>query len=300
MRLEAIRSFLKLVERGSYVTAADELFLSSTTLHSHIRSIEEELDATLVSFEGRRMDLTRAGSQFLVFAERTISDFHALREELSGIRRPAQATLRVVSLHAPGTYLVPPVVKAFQAAHPEVHIVVDARRTGEALAAMVSGEADLAIVHDAHADHVRDVLEVSVVFEDRLAAVVRKELYSPPDVSLLERYPLAAQPVQNFSRQHVERWAKQQGVRIRTQFEHTSFDGILMHVLTSDCVGVLGGYVARLSPLLSHIRILDLPHFEYSRRIVALYPTRSSETVRRFVEFFCGYYEDDAMVRGRS
>jgi DNA-binding transcriptional LysR family regulator len=299
MRLDAIRSFLKLVETGSYAAAADALFMSPTTLHSHVKTLEEELNTPLVSFEGRRLDLTRAGSEFIVFAERTISAFDALREGLSGMAHPPQTTLRIVSLPAPGTYLVPPVVQAFQAANPEVHVTVDTRRVGETLAALVSRQADLAIVHDVHAEQVRDVYEISPLFEDRLATIIRSDLYAPPDVALLERYPLAVQPPRNFSRQYIERWARQHDIQLKAQYEHAAFDGILSYVMSADCIGVVGGYVATLSPLAGLVRSLDLPEFDYTRRFVALYPARAGEAVMQFIDYFRSFYEIGARVGGR-
>jgi DNA-binding transcriptional LysR family regulator len=300
MRLDAIRSFLKLVETGSYAAAADALYTSATTLHSHVKTLEEELSATLVTFDGRRMDLTSAGTQFLLFAERTLADYDALREHISGLARPAQATLRVVSLGAPGSYLVPPVVDAFQREYPDIHVIVDTRRTGEAIAALVSRQADLAILHKTHAAHLGDVFDMTLVFEDRLTAIIRKDLHSRPEISLLERYPLAVQPPPSLSRRYVERWARQQGIAIRAQYEHTSFDGILTNVMINKCVGIVGGYMATRGPLADRIQKLDLPSFEHIRHIVALYPAHPSDTVSRFVEYFRNYYNTGTHTNGRN
>jgi DNA-binding transcriptional LysR family regulator len=301
MRIDAIRSFLRLVEAGSYTGAAELLFMSPTTLHSHVKSIEDELNMTLVTFDGKRMELTRAGAEFLLFAERTIAEFDVLRDGLAGLTRPSQTTLRIVSLSAPAVHLLPSVVDAFQRVHPDVHVSVDTRRAGEAIAALVSKQADLAIVHEAHAVHVRDVFLTSLLFEDRLAAVIRRNLYEPPDAALMERYPLAVQPSANsLSRQYVERWARERNVQIRAHYEHASFDGILTYVMAADCVGIVGGYVASSSPVAAMIQQLDLPSFDHVRRIVALYPATSNEAVRAFVEFAYSFYAEGALVRGRS
>ncbi|MGH2586446.1 MAG: LysR family transcriptional regulator [Dehalococcoidia bacterium] len=296
MRLDAMRSFCKLVEAGSYAAAADALYMSATTLHSHVKTLEEELSTTLVTFDGRRMKLTRAGTKFLLFAERTLSQYHVLREEISGLTRPSQATLRVVSLPALGVHLVPPVVAAFQRDHPDVHVVVDTRFTGEAIAALVSRQADLAIIGGAHAAHLREVFDMSVIFEDRLVAILRKDLYCQPDMSLLDRYPLATQPSSTSSRQYVERWAREQGITFRVQYEHTSFDGILTNVMANECIGIVGGYLAALGPLAGMIQVLDLPSFEHVRQIVALHPPRTSEAVSQFVQCFRGLYDVGPLI----
>jgi DNA-binding transcriptional LysR family regulator len=299
VRLDAIRSFLKLIETGSYAAAAEALFMSPTTLHSHVKTLEEELSDTLVTFEGRRLELTRVGAQFLIFAERTIGEYDAMRDDLSGLSRPPQTTLRVVALPAPGTHLVPPVVRAFQDANPEAHVIVDTRHTGEALAALVSRQAELAILHDVHAEHARDIFESTLVFEDHLAAIVRKDCYHAPDVSLLEEYPLAIQPPPSTSRRYVEEWARGQQIKLQAFYEHTAFDGILSYVMAGRCVGFVGGYLARLTPFAETIQALDLPAFESRRRFVALYRPRAGRRALEFIDFFREFY-GVAEERGRS
>lgn len=61
MRFEATRSFVKLVELGSYAAAAEALYMSTTTLHSHVKAIEAELATVLVKFKGRQLVLTVDG-----------------------------------------------------------------------------------------------------------------------------------------------------------------------------------------------------------------------------------------------
>lgn len=299
MRIDMMRSFLKLVEAGSYAAAADALFMNTTTLHGQVKALEEELGAPLVTFKARRLALTRAGTQFLLFAERTLAEYDDLRDKLHGLPHLARTTLQVVSLPSPGIHLLPPVVRRFQDVRPDVQVMVETRFTDEALAALVSRHADIAIIHDAHAEHARDVFETAVVYVDRLAAVIRNDLYRPPDIDLLARYPLAVQPAPNLSRQYIERWARRQGVDLRPAYEHISFDGILSYVLDTDCIGVVGGYTVAVSPMREQVRVLDLPSFEQIRRIVALFPASSGTTVRQFVTFFQTFYAEGAAARGR-
>jgi len=54
MRIDAIASFQKLVETGSYAAAAEALFMSPTTLQSHIKSVENELGTPIVRFASRK------------------------------------------------------------------------------------------------------------------------------------------------------------------------------------------------------------------------------------------------------
>ena len=61
--------------------------MSSTTIHGQIRALEEELGTSLVTFNGRKLHLTVAGTKLLLFAERTLEERGKLEAEISGLSR---------------------------------------------------------------------------------------------------------------------------------------------------------------------------------------------------------------------
>jgi DNA-binding transcriptional LysR family regulator len=290
MRLDAIRTFVTLVQTGSYAAAAEALFLSTTTAHGHVKSLEEELKATLVSFSNRRLELTRAGSRFFVFAERILEEYAQAEEEISGIARQNAKQLRIVSLHGPSIHLLPLVVSAFHAEHPDVVVSVYARGVGESLAALVSGEADLAVLNDLHLDSATGVFGASTLYDDSLVLVIRADQYEPPDLALLERYPLAVQPSGSAYRQYVQRWARHERITIDAAYEHTSFDGILSYVMAGGCIGMMAGYIPRFSPMADRLRVLELPRFSLQRKVIAVHPIRPDWLSAEFIDFFQRFY----------
>jgi DNA-binding transcriptional LysR family regulator len=298
MRLEAIRTFVTLVQTGSYAAAAEALFLSTTTAHGHVKSLEEELKATLVSFSNRRLELTRAGSRFFVFAERILEEYAQAEEEISGIARQNAKKLRIVSLHGPSIHLLPPVVSAFHVEHPDAVVSVYARGVGESLAALVSGEADLAVLNDLHLDSATGVFGASTLYDDSLVLVIRDDQYEPPDRALLEHYPVAVQPSGSAYRQYVQRWARREGITIDAAYEHTSFDGILSYVMAGGCIGMMAGYIPRFSPMADRLRVLDLPGFSLRRNVIAVHPIRPDWLSAEFISFFQRFY--DTPVAGRA
>ena len=74
MNLEWVETFLRIAEEGSVSAAAQNLFLSQSTVSSRLAALEEELGYTLVSRErGKRyMDLTPEGVCFLPIARNMI------------------------------------------------------------------------------------------------------------------------------------------------------------------------------------------------------------------------------------
>ena len=74
MNLEWVETFLRIAEEGSVSAAAQNLFLSQSTVSSRLAALEEELGYTLVSRDrGKRyMALTPQGVCFLPLARNTI------------------------------------------------------------------------------------------------------------------------------------------------------------------------------------------------------------------------------------
>lgn len=292
MRLEATRSFLKLVELGSYAAAAEALYMSTTTLHSHVKAIEAELATQLVRFKGRQLVLTVDGQRFLDFAERTIGEFDELQCGLSRNARGERETLRIASLYGPATYLLPQVIHQVARANPDLALLVQSGHVEECVQALVSGHVDIMIGHQVHAGALADAYAVSPVYRDRLAAVVRADSGSLSVEGMFERYTVAVQPARSLSRQYFERWAREHSITVRARFECDVFEGILAQVLCGETVGILGGYVAQLSPLRDQLTELSLPGFDQQRDLVAIHPKKPTARALEFMDALRAYCQD--------
>lgn len=290
MRIEALRSFVSLVRAGSYAATADELFMSSTTLHGQIRALEQELGTTLLTFHGRDLHLTGAGSRLLLFAERTLEERTRLDADISGVRKRSPAKLRIASLHGPSVHVLPAVIRAFHEVRNDVVVSVTTSNIGSGLASLSSGQSDLTILNDIHSDEIPGGYATTVVYEDNLVMIIRAEDYESPDIDLLQKYPVATQASTSAYRKYLEQWSRSVGVPIDGAFEHSSFDGVLAYVLQGKCIGMVAGYIARNRELTGRIRTLNLPDFYLKRKVIAAHAIRPDPLVADFVEFLHDYY----------
>lgn len=296
MRLEALKSFTHLVREGSYPAASEVLFLSPTTIHGHVKSLEDELQATLVHFNGRKLELSQAGSRFFVFAERMLEERAKMERDILGLSRPETSRLRIMSLHGPSVHLLPPVVAAFHRAQPNVLISVTSGGVGDCAAALASGQCDIALLNDSHEDEYSGAFSMTPLYEDSLEFIIRSDYYEEPALDLLSKYPLAIQPSGSNYRQQVEKWARREGITLQTAYEHTSFDGLLAFVLLGACVGMVGGYIPHLSMADGRLRTLDLPNFSFRRRVCAMHPVRPLPLITEFLGFFRDFYDGRGAV----
>lgn len=273
--------------------------MSSTTIHGQIRALEQELGTTLLTFRGRDLHLTGAGSRLLLFAERTLEERKKLDDDISGVRRRSPAKLRIAALHGPSIHVLPAAIRAYHGLNNDIVVAVTTSNIGSGLASLSSGQADVAILNDLHTDEVPGGFAVTTVYEDNLAMIIRAEDYESPDIDLLSKYPVATQSPASAYRKYLEQWSRTVGVPIEGAFEHSSFDGVLAYVLQGKCVGMVAGYIARDSELSGRIRALNLPDFYMKRKVIAAHAIRPDPLVADFLQFLRDFYLRQAEPDGR-
>lgn len=112
MQLSEIEAFLTVVQAGSLTKAAEELFVTQPTLSHRISALEKELGFPLL-WRGkgqRRVELTDAGREFVLIAER----WSKLWEESKSISTtPVRPTFRVAATQTLSNYVMPSVYAGF-------------------------------------------------------------------------------------------------------------------------------------------------------------------------------------------
>ncbi|MDQ7096521.1 LysR family transcriptional regulator [Desulfosporosinus sp. PR] len=73
MKLKYLEEFLMLAKASNYTTAAENIFLSESTLSRHIMSLENELGVKLFHRGSRNISLSEAGTLLVPYAEKVTS-----------------------------------------------------------------------------------------------------------------------------------------------------------------------------------------------------------------------------------
>jgi LysR family nitrogen assimilation transcriptional regulator len=82
-----IRYFLKIVEKGSFTRAAEQLGVAQPALGLQIRKLEDELQVQLLVRHARGVELTEAGRLLAEHGREIMDRFAAAREDLAGLGR---------------------------------------------------------------------------------------------------------------------------------------------------------------------------------------------------------------------
>lgn len=121
-KLSMMQAFCRIVDRGSFARASEDLGVSAALLSREIRSLEDSLGTTLITRTTRRMSLTEAGRMYYDEAKGILDA--VLRVE-DHIREQASAVKGHLRINAPSSFgqlVVAPILPVFFRRHPDLRV----------------------------------------------------------------------------------------------------------------------------------------------------------------------------------
>jgi DNA-binding transcriptional LysR family regulator len=137
MNLHQIRSFVTVVEELSFRRAAARLHITQPPLTRHIQALEEDLGVRLLERDRRsRIVLTDAGQSFLTDAKLLLSTAASARQKVKEVSQGSRGRLRIASVAALSSGVLPKFLHDFRSSFPNVHIRMFEMEPAEQLAAL--------------------------------------------------------------------------------------------------------------------------------------------------------------------
>lgn len=156
-------------EAGTVTRAAEHLHLTQSAVSHQLRELEERLGVRVFLRAGRRMLLAPAGQRLLEAAQLVLGALDRAEDDLRHLARHGAGVLRLCAECNTGYHWLPPLLKRFNAAHPDVDVQVLAEHTIEPVAALLEGRLDLALLTSSRPD---DRLRLRPLFEDEFVVLV--------------------------------------------------------------------------------------------------------------------------------
>lgn len=146
MNIVQLKTFVTVVESGSFSEAARRMKLSQPAVTMQMQSLEADVGATLLDRRYRKIDLTEAGAALLPHARKVLAELDSARDELSSLSGTITGRLTIAASTTPGVYVVPRLLGTFLADNPEVRVTIVVHDTAEVVSAVESGRANVGIV----------------------------------------------------------------------------------------------------------------------------------------------------------
>jgi DNA-binding transcriptional LysR family regulator len=143
--LTQLHSFLAVFRTGSVTAAADELIVTQPSVSAAVTALSREVGVGLTERFGRSIRPSPAGEAFAPYAADVIG---LLEQGGQAAREAAEAAgkeLRIGAVTTAGEHIVPRLIEAFSASHPEIALSVDVGNRERVFERVRSHRTDVAI-----------------------------------------------------------------------------------------------------------------------------------------------------------
>ena len=169
--LTDMRLFLSVVECGSLTQGARSMHLALASVSERIAGMEAALGAPVLERNRRGVRPTAAGEALVRHARSILGQVEQMRGELRSYATGLRGRIRLLSNTAALASFLPPQLRRFLAAHPDLSIDLGERPSPEIVQALVEARAELGIVAD-FTDFAN--LQTHRIAEDQLVVVASR------------------------------------------------------------------------------------------------------------------------------
>lgn len=232
MDTAALRAFLSVAKTNSFSQAAAQLHLSQPAISKRIAALESELRTRLFDRIGKKVSLTEAGRALLPRAQHILDEMADSRRMLVNLSGSIGGKLSVATSHHIGLHRLPQVLRAFNAAYPEVELDLRFMDSEAACTAVAKGDLEMGIV-TLPLEPITNLV-MTPVWDDPLGVIVAphhplaKSQRVRPET--LAQYPAVLPGEGTYTREILERAFAPLGVRVPARMSTNYLETIKMLV----------------------------------------------------------------------
>jgi DNA-binding transcriptional LysR family regulator len=166
METQNLKAFLAVAEAASFSNAAEVLHLTQPAVSKRIAALEHHLGTPLFDRIGRQVTLTEAGNALLPHALAVTSSLEQATQSIRDLGGTVSGRLRLATSHHIGLHRLPPILRRFSEAYPEVALDIDFMDSEQAHERIARGHLELGVV--TLAPEVESSLLATPIWEDPL------------------------------------------------------------------------------------------------------------------------------------
>lgn len=291
MQIETFKVFCDLADSGSFSKAATVNGITQSAVSQQIRALEQRYDTMLIERGQRNFALTPEGEAFLVASREIVNIFANLGNRLRELSDVVTGPLKVATIYSIGLHDLPPYLKAFRAANPEVEISVEYRRSWEIYPLVLNGEVDLGLVSYPAK---RKGIQIAPFLNDRLVLICH------PGHALAHRKSLELREIEGEkfiafgpdlpTRKVIDRYLRQENVPIKVAIEFDNIETVKRAVEVENGISIVPAGTVKLEQEKRSLAVVEIAQPEMWRPLgILLKRNRTrSPALKEFVALLQG------------
>jgi DNA-binding transcriptional LysR family regulator len=152
-RLTAMEAFVRVVEKGGFTAAAEDLRLSRAMVSKHVQDLEAHLGARLLNRTTRKLSLTEAGRAYYDRSTQLLAELAETEEAVGELQAKPRGRLRVNAPVSFGSLHLAAAIADYMAAYPDVAVeltlndrIIDIVEEGYDVAVRIARLADSSLI----------------------------------------------------------------------------------------------------------------------------------------------------------
>lgn len=115
-----LKAFTRIIELGSFTSAAQALHVTPSALSQTIRNLEKRLDVRLLNRTTRSLSATDAGRRLMARLQPALQEIDAALDDVNSLRTTPAGTLRLHLLRLAARTFLEPILERFRQAYPDI------------------------------------------------------------------------------------------------------------------------------------------------------------------------------------
>ena len=172
--LDQLKILRAIAAEGTFIRAAESLYLSQPALSLQIQNLEKHLNVPLFERHKKKIKLTDSGELLLRYGNRILALCEETYRAIADLQKLQAGNLIVGASQTPGTYLMPRLIGLFRQKYPQITVELEVHSTRRISWAVANGQIDIAIIGGEIPVEVKNSLRILPYAEDELVLILPK------------------------------------------------------------------------------------------------------------------------------
>lgn len=211
MDLHQLYVFVKVVEHKSFSKAANDIFLSQSTVSSHIQALEKMFNTPLFDRVGRESILTPQGERLYKWAQKMLALKDELLFDMKSELADFSSIIKIAASSVPAQFLIPKMIQEFRIRYNQATFQMTQFPSKTVAERIANGSVDLGFLGEKYEN---EKLVYLPLLREKLVLVSSNEikLQEPVKLAELMQYPFIMRNSTSGTQSMVKKLLKKSGV----------------------------------------------------------------------------------------
>lgn len=146
MYFKQLQVFKKVAQLRSFSSASNELYLSQSTISSHISNLEKSLNVKLFIRSKSKVELTIIGEILLQYVNQILSLINEAEETIVNYQNGLSGSLSIATSHTLCNWVLPDLLKIFKYKYPSIDIILHTSFTDQTIEQVINKDVQFGII----------------------------------------------------------------------------------------------------------------------------------------------------------